>query len=107
MIFRISTGKARTTADADSYAKFLETSVFPELLKISGHRGAYLLRRTVDSGEEMMIVTMWDSLDAIHSFAGEDVEAAVFEPEAQRLLPEREERVRHYEVVLDSRSSPT
>ena len=81
MIFRVSTGKARTAADADSYAKFLDMSVFPELLQISGHCGGYLLRRTIGGGEEMVIVTMWDSLDAIRAFAGEDVESAVFEPE--------------------------
>ena len=47
-----------------------------------------------------MVITMWESLDAIRAFAGDDIEAAVFEPEAQRLLPNREDRVKHYEMFL-------
>ena len=100
MIFRISTGRALSRKDADQYAQFLEKTIFPELRELSGHKGAYLLRRSTSSGEEMMIVSMWESLDAIRAFAGADIEAAVFEPEAKRLLPDREDCVKHYEMVL-------
>lgn len=101
MIFRVSTGRARCAEDADRYAAFLDSTVFPELRTLRGHHGAYLLRREIDSHFEVMIITMWESIEAIRAFAGDDVEAAVFEPEARRLLPDREERVKHYEVVLD------
>lgn len=100
MIFRISTGRARNGDDANEYAAFLYGTIFPELRMLSGYHGGYLLRRSTDNGDEMMIVTMWASLDAIRAFAGEDIEAAVFEPEAKRLLPDREDRVKHYDVVL-------
>lgn len=97
MIFRISTGRAGSPEDADRYATFLDTTVLPELRTLPGHRGACLLRRELD----LLIVTRWESLDAIRAFAGEDIERAVFEPEAQRLLPSRDEQVKHYELVLD------
>lgn len=100
MIFRISTGRARSVEDADRYATFLDNTVFPELRALPGHHGACLLRRPVDDGFDMMIITRWASIDAIRAFTGDDVEAAVFEPEARRLLPDRDDRVRHYEVVI-------
>lgn len=100
MIFRISTGRARNREDADEYASFLDGTIFPELRMVSGYHGGYLLRRSTDNAEEMMIITLWASLDAIRAFAGDDIEAAVFEPEAKRLLPDREDRVKHYDVIL-------
>jgi hypothetical protein len=42
--------------------------------------------------------TFWDSYDAIRAFAGEDVDAAVYYPEDDRYLVEREDIVEHYEV---------
>jgi heme-degrading monooxygenase HmoA len=100
MIFRISTGTAHSTADADRYAAFLDSTVFPELRALPGHHGAYLLRREIGAHAEMMIITTWESIDAIRAFTGNDIEAAVFEPEAQRLLPDRDDRVKLYERVL-------
>ena len=50
--------------------------------------------------------TLWDSLDAIMAFAGEDYEAAVFYPEDRRFLIERDLRAAHYEVAAASTHSP-
>lgn len=66
MIFRISTGRAGSPEDADRYATFLDTTVLPELRTLPGHRGACLLRRELD----LLIVTRWESLDAIRAFRG-------------------------------------
>jgi hypothetical protein len=43
--------------------------------------------------------TLWDSVDAIRAFAGDDIEAAVYYPKDDRYLVEREDRVAHYEVT--------
>lgn len=107
MIFRMSTGTAHSAVDADQYATFLDSTVFPELRTLPGHHGAYLLRRAIGAHQEMMIITIWESVDAIRAFAGEDVETAVFEPEARRLLPDRDERVKLYEVVRRPGGSPS
>ena len=50
---------------------------------------------------EFLLVSLWDSEDAIRQFAGDDIEKAVFYPEDDRFLVERENRVSHYEVVFD------
>ena len=89
-------------ANAERYVRFLTENVFPSLKAINGHRGAYVLRR--DAGEiiEFMVVTLWDSMQAIREFAGQNPEAAVVEPEARALLTDFDAHVRHFEVVHDS-----
>jgi heme-degrading monooxygenase HmoA len=42
--------------------------------------------------------TLWDSLEAVKAFAGEDYETAVFYPEDERFLVERDLTATHYEV---------
>ena len=42
---------------------------------------------------------LWDSIDAIKAFAGDDYETAVFYPEDDRYLVERDRTCTHWEVV--------
>jgi heme-degrading monooxygenase HmoA len=63
-----------------------------------GNRGAWMLRRDVEGKTEFVMFTLWESMDAIKAFAGEQPEVAVFYPEDDRFLVERDEFVVHYEV---------
>ena len=45
-------------------------------------------------------MTLWESLDAIRAFAGEDYEVAVVLPEARKLLSRFDQRSVHYETRL-------
>jgi heme-degrading monooxygenase HmoA len=85
---------------APAYAHHLEHSVFPKLREIAGHRGAYLLRREADGRVEFLVLTLWDSMQAIRQFAGNAPEQAVVEPEARAVLAAFDPTVSHYEVVL-------
>ena len=51
-------------------------------------------------GVEVLVITYWDSLDSIRSFAGNDIETAVVADKAAALLNDCDRRVRHYEVVF-------
>jgi len=84
---------------ANDYIRHLERKVLPEIRKIDGHRGAYILRRDLDDGVEFAVLTLWESMDAIRQFAGEDPERAVVPPEARALLSEFDSKVKHYEIV--------
>ena len=64
-----------------------------------GNRGAWMLRRDEGDRTEFVTLSYWDSLDAVRAFAGDDVERAVFYPEDDRFLVDRETRVLHYEIV--------
>ena len=64
-----------------------------------GFLDAKVLRRDLPQGVEFLVVTIWDSLDAIRAFAGKDVESAVVPPKARDMMLEYDRTSRHYEVV--------
>jgi heme-degrading monooxygenase HmoA len=98
MISRQWRGVART-AQAQDYVEHLRTDTFPQLRKLPGFVDASILRRDVERGVEFLVVTHWQSLDAIRRFAGNDVESAVVPDEVQQMMIEYDRRVRHYEIV--------
>src|SRR5687768_11205698 len=98
MIARVWRGVAHTSVNADAYLRHLSTSVLPSLAAIHGHRGARVLRRDDGGHVEFLVMTFWDSMDAVRRFAGGEAERAVVEPEARAVLAEYDELVRHYEV---------
>ena len=60
------------------------------------------LRRIAADRAEFLLLTLWESEEAIRRFAGDDIGRAVFYPEDERYLIERDERVEHYEVVYQA-----
>jgi len=84
---------------ADRYVEHLREETFSQLKKIPGFVSASILRRAVPNGIEFLIVTTWESIDAIQSFAGPDVEAAVVPPKVQEMMVEYDSRVRHYQIL--------
>ena len=85
--------------DADAYQRLLETVVLPGLKGIDGYRGGYVLRRDGPEETEFVVINLFENLDVVRRFAGEDHEVPVFEPEARRLLSKVEPIARHYQVV--------
>ena len=84
---------------AQNYVTHLRTEIFPALRKLPGFVSASILSRSLGNGIEFLVVTQWDSLDAIARFAGADLEAAVLSPEGAAMMIEYDRRVRHFEVI--------
>ena len=55
-----------------------------ELKGLSGHRGAWLLRREVDGRTEFIALTLWESRASIEAFTGPDISKSVVEPRSTR-----------------------
>jgi len=92
--------KARsTTSRTEAYIHHATKVVFPRLRAIEGHRGEYLLRREVEDGVELVLLTLWESMEAVRRFAGPEPNKAVVEPEARAVLTSFDEYVTHFEVV--------
>jgi len=90
---------ATTSAGAaPAYAGHLKAVVIPELKKVRGFQNVMLWQRDLPNGVEIVVVTFWESLESIRSFAGIDLETAVVNAEAAALLTDFDRRVRHYEV---------
>ncbi len=92
--------KARSTPEkSDRYIRHATEKVFPTLRTIGGHRGAYLLRHSVDGIVELVVLTLWESMEAVRKFAGVKPEKAVVEQEAQAVLTDFDKTVTHFEVL--------
>jgi heme-degrading monooxygenase HmoA len=52
-----------------------------------------------DGRTEIVTLSFWQSREVIAGFAGDDISQAVFYPEDERYLVDRETTVTHYEVV--------
>jgi|SRR5438874_8803904 len=102
MIARIWRGET-TRENADAYYRHLSGNVMPSLMKLSGHCGAYVLRREMETRVEFVVITLWESMQAVREFAGDTPDLAVVEPSARAVLADFDEFVRHYTVLKDLR----
>jgi heme-degrading monooxygenase HmoA/uncharacterized protein YciI len=92
--------RARSTFEnSGEYVQHATKKVFPTLRAIEGHRGAYLLRRAIDGATEFVVLTVWESMEAVRKFAGKEPEKAVVEPEARAALTSFDDSVTHFEIV--------
>lgn len=98
MIIRSWRG-ATSRSDADSYFEYLKATGVKEYRATPGNRGVYVLRRIVGDRAEFLLLSLWDSMDAVRQFAGPDPEKAVFYPEDDAFLVEFDRDVKHYEVL--------
>ncbi|HEY3012618.1 MAG TPA: hypothetical protein VGJ36_07735 [Gemmatimonadales bacterium] len=96
---------ATKAEDAEAYLEYLERTGFAEYGKTPGNVGVLGLRRIVNDRAEFLLVSLWDSEEAIRRFAGDEIERAVFYREDERFLVQRDEQVRHYEVVFQRESA--
>jgi heme-degrading monooxygenase HmoA len=106
MIVRTWRGATRGV-DAKAYLKYLMRTGIPAYEATPGNRGTLLLHRAAGEREEFLILSWWDSLQDIAGFAGDDVATAVFYPEDDRYLVDRDLEAYHWEIGHSSASSPT
>lgn len=99
MIARIWRG-VTPASKADDYLHYLHATGLKDYRATEGHRGVSVLRRIDGDRAEFLLISLWESMDAIRRFAGDDVERAVYYPEDKDYLLELEPQVRHYEVVV-------
>lgn len=99
MIIREWRGRA-SQSNVDAYPRHFREKVVPELRKVPGFVGANLSRRQLGRQIEFLVLTRWQSMNAIRGFAGADTEKAVVDPAAIAALVEFDSAVHHY-VVID------
>jgi len=98
MVVRIWRGRI-LSKDADAYYPYIEETGLRAFRNTPGNRGAFLLRRGDGEIDEMLVVSLWDSLESIGAFAGDDIERAVYYPEDEKYLLELDPNVTHYDVL--------
>lgn len=86
--------------DADEYFAYLNKTGIREYQETNGNQGVYVLRKDEGDKTEFLLLSLWDSIESIKSFAGSEPEKAVFYPEDEKYLIEFDEKVTHYDVLL-------
>jgi hypothetical protein len=102
MISRIWHGWT-TSENADLYETLLREEIFVEIhdRNINGFRNIQLLRRNAGHEVEFVTIMLFDSINAVREFAGEDYEAAVVTAKARKLLSHFDEWSQHYQVIME------
>jgi hypothetical protein len=98
MIARIWRGWT-SAEDAEAYTKYVEQTGIRGYRDTPGNEGAWILTRVEGDRCEFVTLSFWDSLESIQGFAGDDVGRAVFYPEDDRYLIDRDLRVSHYVIA--------
>ena len=97
MIVRIWRGWTRPE-DTEAYADYILATGIAEYAATPGNKGAYLISRPDGDRSEFLTISFWESEEAIVAFAGDEIDQAVFYPEDDYYLVDREMTVRHFTV---------
>jgi len=84
---------------ADEYFEYLEKTGLKEYRATEGNCGVYVLRRFEGDRAEFLLMSLWESFDAVKRFAGRNFKKAVYYPEDKKFLLELEPNVVHYEIL--------
>lgn len=89
--------------NAESFQTFLTETVFPDFEKrLTGYRGAQLLKRASDDVVDFTTIMWFDSIDSIRLFAGTDYETAHIDPHVKKWLWKYDLKALHSEVCFSS-----
>ncbi|MFI7598867.1 antibiotic biosynthesis monooxygenase family protein [Actinoplanes sp. NPDC049681] len=99
MIARVWRGWVET-ARASDYLDYVARTGLAEYRQTPGNLGVEMWTRDMGDGRsEVTTLSWWASLEHIRGFAGDDVDRAVFYPEDDEYLIDRETTVTHHEVA--------
>lgn len=88
-----------TPAHATRYLEHFSKHVQPMLRTFAGHAGSMVMTRETSGIVDILVTTLWRSVQDIEAFAGPDCESAVVAPEAAALLTSFDKRAVHYELA--------
>jgi heme-degrading monooxygenase HmoA len=97
MIARLWHGRT-PVEKSEEYLQFLIGRAIPDYKSVAGNRSVAIMRRNEGGATHFLILTTWDSRQAIEAFAGSDIDVAKYYPEDKDFLLEFEPHVTHYEI---------
>lgn len=103
MIARIWHG-AVPMEKAEQYLTLMRTVAIPDYQRVAGNKLALVLRRDEGDTAHFTTFTLWDSIESVKAFAGDDISRAKYYDFDASFLVELEPQVRHFEAY-DSQSS--
>lgn len=83
---------------ADEYERFMIEIAAPDYRSVEGLLKMYFQRKDGDETVDFLLVTLWDSIESVKVFAGDNPEIAKYYPEDDNYLLKKEKHVSIYEV---------
>lgn len=100
----IRTWKARTTIGLEQqYIQQVKQVVLPYLRTFSGYNGSYFSKQEAAGEIEILVITLWDSEEAVKNFAGDEATHAYMPPEIAQTLLSYDESSEHYDVIIQDK----
>lgn len=90
----------------DTYMEYLQRTGLRDYTNTKGNLGLQVLVQDASDSTHFFLITLWDSIESIKKFAGEQYEKARYYPEDTNYLLKLEPFVQHYEV-MEIRSKTT
>ena len=100
MIVRMWHGMVEASK-ADEYAEFMKERAVPDYSSVDGLIKLLFLKDVKADVAHFLLVTHWDSMEAVKKFAGENPEKAKYYPEDDDYLLEKEETSALYQVFYE------
>lgn len=101
MIARIWHGRT-TITKADAYmGEYFHKTGLLDYQATEGNLGVLVLRKDEDKQADFLMITLWESKDAIKKFAGDDINKARYYSEDNQYFMELEPNVTHYDVLVN------
>lgn len=98
MIIREWRCRAKQSESA-RYPEYFRKEIIAQLRRVQGFLGGFLTQRPAGEHVEFLVLTRWNTMDAIRAFAGPMPEHAVIDPGAMATVVAYDDTVRHYEVI--------
>jgi heme-degrading monooxygenase HmoA len=86
---------------ADEYENFMIERAAPDYGSVDGLQKLYFQRKNEEKNVHFLLVTLWDSIESVKKFAGDNPEIAKYYPEDDDYLLRKEKHVSMYEVFYE------
>jgi hypothetical protein len=97
MIARIWQGTVLISKSSE-YLRLMRTVAIPDYKSVPGNRGAFALHRIEGENAHFIMLTFWESREAIAQFAGNNIELAKYYDFDSDFLLALEPFVKHFEL---------
>lgn len=82
----------------EEYLDYIKKTGYADATATKGNQGVFVLTRRESDKTHFVFLSLWESMDAIRAFVGNETERARYYPEDSKYLLELEPGVEHYDV---------
>jgi heme-degrading monooxygenase HmoA len=87
--------------DGDAYERFMIERAAPDYASVDGLKKLYFTRRDEGDVSHFLLITIWESIEAVGNFAGADPSKAKYYPEDDRYLLEKDACARNHRLFFE------